>query len=59
MFPGLPAPTPIMATPVVLSETPGKITAPPPVLGQHTDEILTELGLSKAEIEDLRAAGAI
>jgi crotonobetainyl-CoA:carnitine CoA-transferase CaiB-like acyl-CoA transferase len=59
MFPGLPAPTPIMATPVVLSETPGRIAAPPPVLGQHTDEILRELGLSSAEIEDLRASGAV
>lgn len=59
MFPGLPAPAPIMATPVVLSETPGAITAPPPTLGQHTDEILTQLGMSKAEIEDLRASGAI
>ncbi|MFM9865832.1 MAG: CoA transferase, partial [Micropepsaceae bacterium] len=59
MFPGLPAPVPIMATPVVLSETPGKITTPPPALGQHTDEILCELGMSKAEIEDLRTSGAI
>ena len=59
MFPGLPAPAPIMATPVLLSETPGAITAPPPVLGQHTDEILTQLGMSKAEIDDLRASGAI
>ncbi len=59
MFPGLPAPAPIMATPVVLSETPGRIAAPPPVLGQHTDEILRDLGLSSAEIEDLRASGAV
>ncbi len=59
MFPGLPSPVPIMATPIVLSQTPGQITAPPPTLGQHTDEVLTGLGLSTAEIEDLRASGAI
>ena len=58
-FPGLAKPTPIPATPVVLSESPGTVRTPPPELGQHTDEILSSLGLSKAEIEDLRASGAI
>jgi crotonobetainyl-CoA:carnitine CoA-transferase CaiB-like acyl-CoA transferase len=59
MFEGLAAPVPIMATPVVLSETPGRVAAPPPTLGQHTDEILQQLGLSNADIEDLRTSGAI
>jgi crotonobetainyl-CoA:carnitine CoA-transferase CaiB-like acyl-CoA transferase len=59
MFPGLVQPAPIMATPVVLSETPGRVTMAPPTLGQHTDEILTSLGLSKTEIEELRTSGAV
>lgn len=58
-FPGLPKPAHILATPVVLSETPGTIRLSPPQLGEHTDEILRGLGLSTGEIADLRTAGAI
>jgi hypothetical protein len=32
---------------------------PPPVLGQHTGEVLAGLGLTRAEIEDLADAGLI
>jgi crotonobetainyl-CoA:carnitine CoA-transferase CaiB-like acyl-CoA transferase len=32
---------------------------PPPGLGEHTEEVLTEAGFEKAAIEELRAAGAI
>ena len=58
-FPGINGSTPIPATPVVLSETPGTVRTPPPGLGQHTQEILAGLGLSNAEIDDLRASDAI
>lgn len=58
-YPGLKTPAPIPATPVTLSETPGTVRTPPPELGQHTDEILTALGLTEAEIKDLRADGAV
>lgn len=37
------------------SETPGKIRRVAPGLGQHTDEILSELGYSKEKIQELRA----
>ncbi|MFQ6081374.1 MAG: CaiB/BaiF CoA transferase family protein [Candidatus Bathyarchaeia archaeon] len=45
--------------PVKLSETPGKIISPPPLLGQHTEEILRELGYSDEDIRKLREEGAI
>jgi crotonobetainyl-CoA:carnitine CoA-transferase CaiB-like acyl-CoA transferase len=40
---------------VKLSETPGSIRSAPPTLGQHTDAVLTELGISAERIADLRA----
>lgn len=53
-YPGLPKPAPVAGTPVVLSETPGTIRHRPPTLGEHTDEILTELGYSEQDITELR-----
>jgi crotonobetainyl-CoA:carnitine CoA-transferase CaiB-like acyl-CoA transferase len=48
------------APPVRMSETPGSIRLPAPLLGQHTEEVLRErLALSDAEIARLRAAGVI
>jgi crotonobetainyl-CoA:carnitine CoA-transferase CaiB-like acyl-CoA transferase len=40
--------------PVTLSRTPGKVVSASPELGEHTDEVLGELGYSKADIEALR-----
>ena len=46
--------------PVKLSETHEESFSPPPVLGEHTDAVLTELlGLSAAEIAGLRARGVV
>lgn len=45
--------------PIKFSDTPGRIKSPPPLLGEHTDEILTGLGLDKGEIEELRSEGVV
>jgi formyl-CoA transferase len=42
-----------------LSATPGAITSPPPKLGEHTEGVLGALGLTAAEIADLRARGVV
>jgi formyl-CoA transferase len=47
-----------VGNPIKLSESPTKIT-PSPLLGQHRQEILTELGYSAADIEALAKDGAI
>ncbi len=50
----------MVAPPVVLSETPGSVRRPAPLVGQHTDEVLRErLGLSETDIDRLRAAGIV
>jgi crotonobetainyl-CoA:carnitine CoA-transferase CaiB-like acyl-CoA transferase len=43
--------------PVEMSATPGSIQGPAPELGQHTEEVLLEVGYSWEEIEALRDAG--
>lgn len=48
-----------LGIPVRLSTTPGSIGRPPPGLGEHTDEVLRELGHTSEEIDSWRAAGVI
>lgn len=50
----------MVGTPIKLSDTPLKDDTAPPMLGQHTDEILAEvLERDPSEIARLRAAGAV
>jgi crotonobetainyl-CoA:carnitine CoA-transferase CaiB-like acyl-CoA transferase len=46
-------------TPIRFSRTPGTIRTPAPALGEHTEAVLTEAGLTPAEISSLRGAGVI
>ena len=53
-------PIKMVNTPVKYSESKPSIRSAPPVLGQHTDEVLREvLGLSETEIQDLKDEGAV
>ena len=50
----------LVGIPVKYSETPGSIRLPPPLLGQHTEEILSDLlGYSKEEIAAFRQEGIV
>jgi crotonobetainyl-CoA:carnitine CoA-transferase CaiB-like acyl-CoA transferase len=53
-YPGMDEPAPLMKTPVELSRTPGEIRTRAPTLGEHTDQIMGELGYTDAEIAELR-----
>jgi crotonobetainyl-CoA:carnitine CoA-transferase CaiB-like acyl-CoA transferase len=50
----------VIANPVRLSETPADYRMPPPVLGEHTEEVLRErLGLDEARVAKLREEGVV
>ncbi len=49
----------VLALPPKMSETPVAVRRPAPLLGQHTDEILRELGKSGEEISRLRETGGV
>jgi crotonobetainyl-CoA:carnitine CoA-transferase CaiB-like acyl-CoA transferase len=56
--PGL-GPARVLGFPSRASATPASIRRPAPRLGEHTDEVLKELGIAAEEIERLTAAGVV
>jgi len=50
---------PIIAPPMTLSRTPPQIRVRPPTIGEHTDEVLRELGYDTAAIAHMRERGVI
>lgn len=42
-----------------LSDTPAQFIRPAPLLGEHTEEILTRFGYDREAIESLRVRGVI
>jgi crotonobetainyl-CoA:carnitine CoA-transferase CaiB-like acyl-CoA transferase len=49
----------LVGQPIIMSRTPSRIRTPPPLMGEHTDEVLRELGYADEAIAELRAAGVI
>jgi crotonobetainyl-CoA:carnitine CoA-transferase CaiB-like acyl-CoA transferase len=49
----------VVGIPMKFSATPGTIRLAPPLVGEHTDEVLREVGYTDAQIADLRAGGVL
>lgn len=58
-YPTAATPAPLAEFPAVLSASPGAIRGRAPQLGEHTDEILSELGYDTPTIERLRRDGVV
>ncbi|MCR9087471.1 MAG: CoA transferase [Rhodobacteraceae bacterium] len=48
----------LVGQPILMSRTPSRIATPPPLPGQHSADILAEIGMSETEIAEMKAKGA-
>ena len=51
--------TRVIGAPIKLSKDPASVRTPPPVLGQHTDAVLKEIGYDAEAIAKLRSQRVI
>ncbi|MDG6079857.1 CoA transferase [Erythrobacter litoralis] len=58
-YPGLPSPAPVIETPFRMSQTPGSLYRRAPTLGEHTAEVLAEVGLDESRLAQLREKGIV
>ena len=58
-YPGGAVPVPIAATPLQLAETPCELRRRAPQLGEHTDEVLRQLGFTDDEVATFRSNGVV
>jgi len=49
----------IIGQPVHLTRTPSNIVQPTPEMGEHTERVLAEIGILRAELEQLKSTGVI
>jgi len=49
----------VTGVPVKLTRRPGSVQRPPPILGEHTEEILSEIGYDRKQIDEFRSKGVV
>lgn len=52
-------PIPHIASPIFMSDTPAEVRLPPPQYGQHTQQVLNELGYSDRQVAELASAQVV
>jgi crotonobetainyl-CoA:carnitine CoA-transferase CaiB-like acyl-CoA transferase len=51
--------TEVLGQPILMSRSKATVRRPPPTLGQHTEEVLAEIGYGAADIRKLKEGGAL
>lgn len=49
----------LIGSPLKMSLTPGEVQSPPPTLGQHTEEVLSDMGYSDSDIKSMQDDGIV